>query len=186
MVGEPPRQEKEISNSLPLLQSSRSCGRSIKNLSMFAKSHSGLAPNFNTPESRLNSNMNRRQRDETCSIRVRISATTRRQISASFRASTSLGIVALAMSMVKPVVVGAGCVSGTKEFVMPNGPVQSRFHRSPHEPNYIVGASPPHSIRIEQGKLVGTDETPCSRATIGQRCGNPLALCMDLLPKRPH
>ena len=139
MVGEPPRQEKEISNSLPLLQSSRSCGRSIKNLSMFAKSHSGLAPNFNTPESPLSSNMNRRRRDETLQYsceNIRHYAAADLCVFPSLYEPWNCG---LATSMGKPVVVGAGCASGTKEFVMPNGPVQSRFHGNPYEPNYVAG-----------------------------------------------
>ncbi len=49
------------------------------------------------------------------------------------------GIVALeAMSMGKPVVVGARGVSGMKEFVVPNGPHQTGFHVNPYEPNDIA------------------------------------------------
>jgi glycogen(starch) synthase len=49
------------------------------------------------------------------------------------------GIVALeAMSMGKPVVVGARGVSGMKEFVVPNGPNQTGFHVNPYEPNDIA------------------------------------------------
>jgi glycogen synthase len=49
------------------------------------------------------------------------------------------GIVALeAMSMGKPVVVGARGVSGMKEFVVPNGPDQCGIHVNPYEPNDIA------------------------------------------------
>ncbi len=49
------------------------------------------------------------------------------------------GIVALeAMSMAKPVVVGARGVYGMKEFVVPNGPTQCGFHVNPYEPNDIA------------------------------------------------
>jgi glycogen synthase len=49
------------------------------------------------------------------------------------------GIVALeAMSMSKPVVVGARGVSGMKEFVVPNGPDQCGVHVNPYEPNDIA------------------------------------------------
>ena len=49
------------------------------------------------------------------------------------------GIVALeAMSMSKPVVVGASGVSGMKEFVVPNGPEQCGIHVNPSEPNDIA------------------------------------------------
>ncbi len=49
------------------------------------------------------------------------------------------GIVALeAMSMAKPVVVGARGVSGMKEFVIPSGPGQTGFHINPYEPMDIA------------------------------------------------
>ncbi|MHB8567041.1 MAG: glycosyltransferase family 4 protein [Nitrososphaerales archaeon] len=49
------------------------------------------------------------------------------------------GIVALeAMSMAKPVVVGARGVSGMKEFVIPNGEGQTGFHINPYEPMDIA------------------------------------------------
>ncbi len=49
------------------------------------------------------------------------------------------GIVALeAMSMAKPVVVGARGVSGMKEFVIPNGESQTGFHINPYEPMDIA------------------------------------------------
>jgi glycogen(starch) synthase len=51
------------------------------------------------------------------------------------------GIVALeAMSMSKPVVVGATSGSGMKEFVVPNGPDQCGIHVDPHEPCNIAAA----------------------------------------------
>lgn len=49
------------------------------------------------------------------------------------------GIVALeAMSMGKPVVVGARNTSGMKEFVVPTGPDRCGFHVDPYEPNDIA------------------------------------------------
>ncbi len=49
------------------------------------------------------------------------------------------GIVALeAMSMAKPVVVGARGVSGMKEFVVPSGEGQTGFHVNPYEPMDIA------------------------------------------------
>ncbi len=49
------------------------------------------------------------------------------------------GIVALeAMSMEKPVVVGANGVSGMKETVIPDGPNQCGFHVNPREPTDIA------------------------------------------------
>jgi glycosyltransferase involved in cell wall biosynthesis len=49
------------------------------------------------------------------------------------------GIVALeAMSMQKPVVVGATDASGMKEIVVPNGPDQSGFHINPNDPADIA------------------------------------------------
>jgi glycosyltransferase involved in cell wall biosynthesis len=45
------------------------------------------------------------------------------------------GIVSLeAMSMGKPVVVGASGASGMREQVVPSGPDQCGFHVNPHEP----------------------------------------------------
>jgi glycogen(starch) synthase len=49
------------------------------------------------------------------------------------------GIVALeAMSMAKPVVVGATSGSGMREFVVPNGPDKCGLHVNPYEPNDIA------------------------------------------------
>jgi len=49
------------------------------------------------------------------------------------------GIVALeAMSMGKPVVVGAAGISGMKESVVPNGPDQCGFHVNPEDPADIA------------------------------------------------
>ncbi|MEM2885512.1 MAG: glycosyltransferase family 4 protein, partial [Thermoproteota archaeon] len=49
------------------------------------------------------------------------------------------GIVSLeAMSMGKPVVVGARDVSGMREQVIPSGPDQCGFHVNPHEPSDIA------------------------------------------------
>jgi glycogen(starch) synthase len=49
------------------------------------------------------------------------------------------GIVALeAMSMAKPVVVGATKGSGMREFVIPNGPDKCGLHINPYEPNDIA------------------------------------------------
>jgi len=49
------------------------------------------------------------------------------------------GIVSLeAMSMGKPVVVGARDVSGMREQVVPSGPDQCGFHINPHEPSDIA------------------------------------------------
>lgn len=49
------------------------------------------------------------------------------------------GIVALeAMSLAKPVVVGARGVSGMKEFVIPSGEGQTGFHINPYEPMDIA------------------------------------------------
>jgi len=49
------------------------------------------------------------------------------------------GIVSLeAMSMAKPVVVGARDVSGMREQVVPSGPDQCGFHINPHDPSDIA------------------------------------------------
>jgi glycosyltransferase involved in cell wall biosynthesis len=49
------------------------------------------------------------------------------------------GIVALeAMSMQKPVVVGASGISGMREFVVSSGPEQCGFHVNPNDPSDIA------------------------------------------------
>ena len=45
-----------------------------------------------------------------------------------------------AMSMSKPVVVGAAGVSGLREQVVPSGPDQTGLHINPHDPNDIAWA----------------------------------------------
>jgi glycogen synthase len=66
------------------------------------------------------------------------------------------GIVALeAMSMAKPVVVGARGVSGMKEFVVPNGPDQCGFHVNPYEPNDIAWGITSALENTEYAKKLG-------------------------------
>ena len=67
------------------------------------------------------------------------------------------GIVALeAMSMQKPVVVGATDASGMKEIVVPNGPDQCGFHINPNDPADIawgiVNAVQDSQRRVQLGK----------------------------------
>jgi glycogen(starch) synthase len=68
------------------------------------------------------------------------------------------GIVALeAMSMEKPVVVGATGISGMKEIVIPNGPEQCGFHVNPNDPVDIawgvVSAIKDPKRKVELGKM---------------------------------
>jgi glycogen synthase len=66
------------------------------------------------------------------------------------------GIVALeAMSMSKPVVVGATPGSGMKEFVVPNGPEQCGIHINPYEPNDIAWGITSALENIDRAKNMG-------------------------------
>jgi glycogen(starch) synthase len=66
------------------------------------------------------------------------------------------GIVALeAMSMSKPVVVGARGVSGMKEFVVPSGDLQSGFHVNPYEPLDIAWGITSALENIDKAKRIG-------------------------------
>ena len=66
------------------------------------------------------------------------------------------GIVALeAMSMSKPVVVGASPGSGMREFVVPNGSDQCGIHINPYEPNDIAWGITSALENIERAKQMG-------------------------------
>jgi glycogen(starch) synthase len=66
------------------------------------------------------------------------------------------GIVALeAMSMSKPVVVGARGVSGMKEFVVPSGESQTGFHINPYEPLDIAWGITSALEDIDTAKRIG-------------------------------
>jgi glycogen(starch) synthase len=66
------------------------------------------------------------------------------------------GIVALeAMSMSKPVVVGAGPGSGMREFVVPNGPDQCGIHVNPYEPNDIAWGITSALEKIDHARQMG-------------------------------
>ncbi len=68
------------------------------------------------------------------------------------------GIVALeAMSMSKPVVVGASPGSGMKEFVVPNGPDQCGIHINPYEPNDIAWGITSALENIEKARKMGVN-----------------------------
>jgi len=67
------------------------------------------------------------------------------------------GIVALeAMSMEKPVVVGATGVSGMREVVVPSGPDQCGFHINPDDPGDIAwgitNALEDHNRKVQLGQ----------------------------------
>jgi glycogen(starch) synthase len=66
------------------------------------------------------------------------------------------GIVALeAMSMAKPVVVGARGVSGMKEFVVPSGDGQTGFHVNPYEPIDIAWGINSALENPERARIIG-------------------------------
>lgn len=66
------------------------------------------------------------------------------------------GIVALeAMSMSKPVVVGARGVSGMREFVIPSGDMQSGFHVNPYEPLDIAWGITSALENPDRAKVMG-------------------------------
>jgi glycogen(starch) synthase len=66
------------------------------------------------------------------------------------------GIVALeAMSMQKPVVVGASGISGMREFVVSSGPEQCGFHVNPNDPSDIAWG------------IISSAEDPQRRAQLG-------------------
>ncbi len=66
------------------------------------------------------------------------------------------GIVALeAMSMSKPVVVGARGVSGMKEFVVSNGALQTGFHINPYEPLDIAWGITSALEDIDRARTIG-------------------------------
>lgn len=66
------------------------------------------------------------------------------------------GIVALeAMSMAKPVVVGATPGSGMREFVVPNGPEQCGIHVNPYEPNDIAWGLTSALENIDRARQMG-------------------------------
>ncbi len=66
------------------------------------------------------------------------------------------GIVALeAMSMSKPVVVGARGVSGMKEFVVPSGESQTGFHINPYEPLDIAWGITSALENVDRARAIG-------------------------------
>ncbi len=96
------------------------------------------------------------------------------------------GIVALeAMSMSKPVVVGAGTASGMREFVVPNGPDQCGIHVNPYEPNDIAWGITSALENIENARRLGENGRRLVIETYNWEsvAGRTLRLYDDLLSK---
>ena len=96
------------------------------------------------------------------------------------------GIVALeAMSMAKPVIVGARGVSGMREFVMPSGEMQTGFHVNPFEPMDIAWGINSALENPEKAKRIGRNgrELVLENFTWDNVAGTTLALYDGLLKK---
>lgn len=96
------------------------------------------------------------------------------------------GIVALeAMSMAKPVVVGAGAQSGMREFVVPNGPDQCGIHVNPYEPNDIAWGITSALENIDNARRLGENGRRLVLDTYNwdSVAGRTLKLYEDLLSK---
>ncbi|MGI0085862.1 MAG: glycosyltransferase family 4 protein, partial [Nitrososphaerales archaeon] len=97
------------------------------------------------------------------------------------------GIVALeAMSMAKPVVVGARGVNGMKEFVMPNGTSQTGYHVNPYEPNDIAWGITSALENVEKAKSIGRNgrKSVLDHYSWDSVASRTLALYGDLLSKK--
>ena len=97
------------------------------------------------------------------------------------------GIVALeAMSMGKPVVVGARGVTGMKEFVVPNGPLQTGYHVNPYEPNDIAWGIMSALDNVEKARAIGRNgrKMVLDNYSWDAVASRTLALYQDLLTKK--